>query len=182
MIAIILLLLFIAPAWTLAQESEQISLAEAARRERARRATFTEKVPILTNRHVEEMGGLVSIATAPPPPLVEGEGEEDKKPWEERFNEAKLDLQTAENGTQVLLLQLEYLRDQWLSSDNGVTQQRIRQQLEETQEALEGSRQAVEDAQAAYEALQAEAKDAGLMPGELRDLMDADPGDSGDDS
>ena len=175
MIAIILLLLLIAPTWSLAQEGEQISLAEAARRERERRAAITQEVEILTNRHVEEMGGLVSIATAPEPPPTEGEGgEEDERSWEERFNEAKLDLQNAENRGQILLLQMEYLRDQWLSSDNGVTQQRIRQQLEETQEGLEISRQEVETAQAAYEALQAEAKEAGLMPGELRDLMAQD--------
>ncbi len=172
MIAIILLLLFIAPAWSLAQEAEQISLFEAARRERERRATFTEKAPILTNRHVEEMGGLVSIATAPEPVAEAGEEvEEDERSWEEQFDEAKLDLQTAENRGQILLLQMEYLRDQWLSSDNGVTQQRIRQQLEETQEGLEISRQEVEDARAAYEELQARAEAAGLLPGELRDLM-----------
>jgi hypothetical protein len=175
MIAIILLLLVIAPAWSLAQETEQISLVEAARRERERRASITQEVEILTNRHVEEMGGLVSIATAPEPPPEEGEGDgEDDRSWEERFNEAKLDLQNAENRSQILLLQMEYLRDQWLSSDNGVTQQRIRQQLEDTQQGLEISRQEVEDAQAAYEALQAEAREAGLMPGEIRDLMGED--------
>lgn len=172
MIAIILLLLFIAPAWTLGQETEQISLAEAARRERERRASITQEVPILTNRHVEEMGGLVSIATAPePPPEAGEEGEEDERSWEERFGEAKLDLQTAENRVQVLLLQMEYLRDQWLSADNGVTQQRVRQQLEETQEGLEIGRQEVDAARAAYEELQVEAEKAGLLPGELRDLM-----------
>ncbi len=175
MIAIILLLLFVAPAWSLAQETEELSLVEAARRERERRASITVEVKILTNRDVEEMEGLVSTATAPEPVAVAGEeSEEEEASWETLFSEAKLDLQTAENRGQVLQLQMEYLRDQWLRSDNGVTQQKIQVQLQETQEGLEISRQEIEATRAAYQELQEEAEAAGLLPGELRDLMGED--------
>ena len=45
MIPIILLLLFISPAWILAQETEALSLVEAARREREiGRASCRERV------------------------------------------------------------------------------------------------------------------------------------------
>ena len=73
MIAIILLLLFIAPAWSLAQESEEISLVEAARRERERRASITVEVKVLTNRDVEEMEGLVSTAIVSVPAVEASE-------------------------------------------------------------------------------------------------------------
>ena len=125
MTAIILLLLFIAPAWSLAQETEELSLVEVARRERERRASITVAVQVLTNRHVEEMKGLVSTAIAPEPAAETGEeGEAEETSWKELFDEAKLDLQNAENRVQVLQLQMVYLRDQWLREDDGVTQQK----------------------------------------------------------
>ncbi len=175
MIAIILLLLFITPAWSLAQETEEISLVEAARRERERRASITVEVKILTNRDVEEMEGLVSTATTPEPAAEAGEeGEAEESSWEVLFDEARLDLQTAENRVQVLQLQMVYLRDQWLRQSDGVTQQKIQVQLQETQKGLELSRQEVEAAGAAYQELQKKAERAGLLPGELRDLMGDD--------
>ena len=113
MIAIILLLLFIAPAWSLAQETEELSLVEAARRERERRASITVEVKILTNRDVEEMKGLVSTATAPET-SAEASEEVESDDWGELFDAARLVLNIAENRLQVLQLQMVYLRDQWL--------------------------------------------------------------------
>ncbi len=107
MTAIILLLLFFAPAWSLAQETEELSLVEAARRERERRASITVEVKILTNKDVEEMEGLVSTAIAPEPAAEAGEkAEAEESSWRELFDEARLDLQTAENRVQVLQLQM----------------------------------------------------------------------------
>ena len=175
MIAIILLLLFIAPAWSLAQETEELSLVEVARRERDRRASITVEVKILTNRDVEEMEGLVSTAVAPEPAAeaVE-EGEAEESSWGALFDEGRMDLQTAENRVQVLQLQLEYLRDQWLRPPFGITQERIAQQLQETQEELGISRQEIEAARAAYQELQKKAEAAGLLVGEIRILMGED--------
>jgi len=173
MIAIILLLLFIAPTWSLAQETEELSLVEAARRERERRASITVEVKILTNRDVEEMEGLVSTATAPET-SAEASEEGESEDWGELFDKAKLDLQTAENRFQVLQLQMVYLRDQWLGNPTGVTHIKIQAQLQETQKGLEISRQEIETAQAAYQELQKKAETAGLLPGELRDLMGDD--------
>lgn len=173
MIPVILLLLLIAPAWSLAQETEELSLVEAARRERERRASITVEVKILTNRDVEEMEGLVSTATAPDTSEETGDkGEPDD--WGELFDSAKLDLKTAESRLQVLQLQMVYLRDQWLRQSDGVTQQKIQVQLQETQKGLEISRQDTEASGAAYEELQKKAAAAGLLPGELRLLMGDD--------
>ena len=175
MIPVILLLLLIAPAWSLAQETEELSLVEAARRERERRASITVEVKILTNRDVEEMEGLVSTAIAPEPAAEAGEeGETEKSSWEKLFDEARLDLQTAENRLRVLQLQMVYLRDQWLKQSDGVTQQKIQVQLQETQKGLEISRQEIEASGAAYLELQEKAAAAGLLPGELRDFMSDD--------
>ncbi|TDJ29020.1 MAG: hypothetical protein E2O55_03945 [Gammaproteobacteria bacterium] len=173
MIPVILLLLLIAPAWSLAQETEELSLVEAARRERERRASITVEVKILTNRDVEEMEGLVSTSTAPDTSEEVGDkGEPDD--WGELFDSAKLDLKTAESRLQVLQLQMVYLRDQWLRQSDGVTQQKIRDQLQETEKGLEISRQNTEAAGAAYQELQQKAKAAGVFPGELRELMSDD--------
>ncbi len=175
MIAIILLLLFIAPAWSLAQETEELSLFEVARRERERRASITVEVKILTNRDVEEMEGLVSTASAPETSAEAGEEvEAEESSWEELFDEAKQDLQSAENRVQVLQLQMAYLRDQWLGNPTGVTQNKLRVQLQETQQELEFSRQELEASRAAYQELQKKAEAAGLFPGEIRDLMGDD--------
>ncbi len=175
MIASILLVLLFAPAWTLAQETEEPSLVEAARQERERRAGITEEVQVLTNRDVEEMEGLVSTAVAPEPAAeaVE-EGEAEESSWGALFDETRLDLQTAENTVQVLQLQLEYLRDQWLRPPFGITQERIAQQLDETRKGLGVSRQEVEAARAAYQELQKKAEAAGLLVGEIRILMGED--------
>lgn len=173
MIPVILLLLLIAPAWSLAQETEELSLVEAARRERERRASITVEVKILTNRDVEEMEGLVSTTTAPDTSAeAVDKGEPDD--WGELFDSAKLDLKTAESRLQVLQLQMVYLRDQWLRQSDGVTQQKIQVQLQETQKGLEISRQDTEAAGAAYQELQQKAKAAGVFPGELRLLMGDD--------
>ena len=61
-----------------------------------------------------------------------------------------------------------YLRDQWLKQSDGVTQQKIQVQLQETQKGLEIGRQEVEATVAAYQELQKKAEAAGLPPGELR--------------
>ncbi len=175
MIAMILLLLFISPAWSLAQETEELSLVEVARRERERRASITVEVKVLTNRDVEEMEGLVSTATAPETSAEASEEvESEERSWRELFDETRLDLQNAENRVQVLQLQMVYLRDQWLRNSDGVTQQKVQVQLQETQEGLEISRQEVEALRAAYQELQKKAAAAGLLPGELRLLMGDD--------
>jgi len=175
MIPIILLLLLISPAWSLAQETEGLSLVEAARRERERRASISEEVKILTNRDIEEMEGLVSTATASEPAAeVSEEVESEEMSLEASFDKARNDLQSAENRDRILQLQMKYLRDEWLRNTDGVTQQKVQVQLQETQKELEISRQELEAARAAYQALQNEAKADGVLPGELRLLMGKD--------
>ena len=175
MIPIILLLLFISPAWSLAQETEELSLVEAARRERERRASITEEVKILTNRDIEEMEGFVSTATASEPVAEASEEvESEEMSLELSFEKARDDLQSAENRDRLLQLQMKYLRDQWLGNSDGVTQQKIQVQLQETQKELEISRQELEAARAAYQDLQNKAKADGVLPGELRLLMGKD--------
>jgi flagellar biosynthesis GTPase FlhF len=175
MIPIFLLLLLISPAWSLAQETEELSLVEAARRERERRASITEEVKILTNRDIEEMEGFVSTATASEPVAEASEEvESEEMSLELSFEKARDDLQSAENRDRLLQLQMKYLRDQWLGNSDGVTQQKIQSQLQETQQELEISRQEVEAARAAYQALQNKAKADGILPGELRLLMGKD--------
>ncbi len=175
MIPIILLLLFISPAWSLAQETEELSLVEAARRERELRSGFTEEVKILTNKDIAEMEGIFSTATASEPAAEASEEvESEEMSLDASFEKARNDLQSAENRDRILQLQMKYLRDQWLGNSDGVTQQKIQAQLQETQKELEISRQELEAARAAYQALQDQAKADGVLPGELRLLMGKD--------
>ena len=134
MIPIILLLLLLSPAWSLAQATEELSLVEAARRERERRASFTEEVKILTNRDIEEMEGLVSTATASEPAAKASEEvESEGLSLEATFDKARTELQSAENRDRLLQLRMKYLRDQWLGNPrrpDGVTQQKVQAQLQ----------------------------------------------------
>ena len=174
MTVFILLVLLFTPAWTLAQETEDPSLFEVARRERERRAGITVEVPVLTNRDVEEMQGLVSISVASEPAAEGtegGESESEETSWKTLFDEAKLDLQSAEDRGQLLQVQMSYLRDMWLREDDGTTQQGIQNQLQEIQIELEINRQEIEAARAAYQELQKKAEAEGLLPGQIRDLM-----------
>ncbi len=177
MIASILLVLLFAPAWTWAQETEEPSLVEAARQERERRAGITEEVQVLTNRDVEEMEGLVSTSVAPEPATEGtegGESESEETSWKALFDEAKLDLQSAENRGQLLEFEMQNLKNLWSRANIGSSPQKILQQLEDTRRELEISHQEIEAARAIYEELQNNAEAEGLLPGEIRDLMGED--------
>ena len=181
MLAIILLLLLLSPAWSLAQETEEPSLVEAARRERERRANMTEAVWVITEANLKDFQGLVSTSGNPPAAASERtdvgesgteENAEDAKTtpaaWEALFKEARLDLANAVNRGRVLELRMQDLQRAWLSEDDGV---KIQQQLQETQQLIQSTDREIQAARETFQALQLEAQQAGVLPGVIRELV-----------
>lgn len=168
------LFLFLAPVWSLPQEEPQPSLVEVARRERERRAALPEPALIITNANLREVRGRVSTAgkSAPAPP-PEGPGETetgDSDNWQSLFEEARLNLKLAEDRGRVLQLKMTDLHNSWLSSSDGTTQARRRQQLQENQQKVEANQKEIQAAREALQRIQREGKAKGASPGEMRRL------------
>jgi len=173
MIAFILLVLLLTPVWSLAQDAEKPSLAEVARNERERRASMEQDVLVMTNAYVESVEGLVSMSVGIPD-TEEAEEEEqavsEGNDWETRFAEARLDLTNAVNRGLVLELKMNDLHRAWLRQDDGSTQGRILQLLQETQHLIGPNQRETQAAREALQALQRQAQLKGLLPGTIREL------------
>ena len=193
MFRLILLVLLLVPAWSLAQESQETkepSLAELARMERERRAQM-KAVPILTNADLRKARGLVSTSAEAETETAEGAEEGESEPeetpesaepdpsvWRGRFSEARLNLKNAVNRNLVLQLKMNDLRNTYLSEDNGVTQARIQQQLLETQQDIESNQQSIQTARQAIDALQSEAQKEGIPASTVSGLVGELPEDT----
>ncbi len=190
MLRILLILLLFCPVWGMAQQPQEEegepSLFELASRERERRAGL-KKVPIITNADLKKMGGLISTAQGPAPATSgeagegagegEGEGEgadssagEDLSALRAQFTEARLDVKNAMTQSNVLQLKMNDLRNAYFAETDGAAQGRLQQELEQTLQGIEASKQLVQQAQQALQQLQQQAAQAGLPPGEVREL------------
>ncbi len=194
MIKVMLLVLFLVPAWSFAQddgETKEPSLAELARKERERRAHLKE-VPLITNANMKRLGGgFVSTAAGPEAEAEATEGEDgteaeennsenaetDPAVWEGRFGETRLNLKNAVNRDLVLQLKMNDLRNQYLSGSN-TNQARIQQQLLETQQEIEKNSKNVQSARKAMDALQSEAQTEGLPDDKIIGLVGELPQDT----
>ena len=195
MIVLLLLVLLLVPAWSMAQGSEETkepSLAELARSERERRAQL-KAIPILTNSDLRKARGFVSTSVDPESEVAEveeeaeasSEAEEtpastetDPAVWESKFGEARLNLKNAVNRDLVLQLKMNELRNSYLRQDNGVTQARIQQQLLETQQEIERNSQAVRESRSAVDTLRNEAQADGVSTETLQSLVGQLPEDT----
>ncbi len=195
MIVLLLLVLLLVPAWSMAQGSEETkepSLAELARSERERRAQL-KAIPILTNSDLRKARGFVSTSVDPESEVAEveeeaeasSEAEEtpasteiDPAVWESKFGEARLNLKNAVNRDLVLQLKMNELRNSYLRQDNGVTQARIQQQLLETQQEIERNSQAVRESRSAVDTLRNEAQAEGVSTETLQSLVGQLPEDT----
>jgi hypothetical protein len=184
MLVIIFLLLILSPAWSLAQETIEPTLAEAARRERERRANMTGEFRIITEANLKDFVGLVSTSGNPPTAasgrtdVGESGSEEnsedakgDSPAWQALFNEARLDLANAVNRGRILELKMTDLQSAWLREDDGSTQGRIQQQLQETQQQIESNNRETQATRETFQALQREAERAGVLPAVIRELV-----------
>jgi len=196
MIRVMLLVLFLVPAWSFSQENKETkepSLAELARQERERRAQLKE-VLVITNANLKRVGGgFVSTAAGPGAETAATEGEEgaeaeaeennseqaetDPAVWEGRFGETRLNLKNAVNRDLVLQLKMNDLRNQYLSGSS-TNQARIQQQLLETQQEIEKNVQDVRSARQAMDVLQEEAQKEGIPDNQIIGLVGELPQDT----
>ena len=161
MIVLFLLLLLLTPAWSFAQDAEEPSLAEVARRERERRASMEQPALIITNANLKVVKG-VSNSTAPSSVGTEGENDEGESQKSENrkrdIAEATARLKAAINRDQVLkqrMAKLNYGLVDVNPDETGKTlgQERTRQ-LQETRQMLESNRKDIEAARKSLQKLQ----------------------------
>ena len=204
MITLMIALLLLVPTWSLAQEpeevseatevfeeaSEEISLAEFARRERARRSSIGQPDRVITNANISEIRGLVSTSAAPPTSgamggemidgEAEGEGEsaegteEESGPdlgmWQSAFADAVRELESAINLGLVLELRMVDLNNSYFTA-TGPAKGEIQQQLQATREETQANQRQVQAARQALSALESEAAIAGVPPGTIREMI-----------
>jgi len=161
MIVLFLLLLLLIPAWSFAQDAEEPSLAEVARRERERRTSMEQPAQIITNATLKDFKGKVSDSTAPSSVGTEKEKDEGESQKSENgkrdLAEATRRLEAAINRDQVLkqkMAKLTYGVVDVNPDETGKTigQERTRQ-LQETRQMLESNRKEIEAARKSLQEL-----------------------------
>ena len=185
MIVLFLLLLLLTPAWSFAQDAEEPSLAEIARRERERRASMEKPAQIITNANLKDVKGKVSDSTAPSSVGTEGKNDEgepqksengkrDLAEWEALFSEATRRLEAAINRDRVLEQRVTELNNGFLRlnpDETGKTlEQEWSQQLQETQQMFQSNRKDIEAARKSLQELQRKARLEGLPARTIRRL------------
>ena len=202
MLALVTALLLLVPAWSLAQQPdeaseeaeiseegpEEISLAEFARRERARRSMMGQPDRVITNANIDQVQGLVSTSAAPPTrgamgdEMMEGEdegdtaegseedGDSDVEQWRGVFAEAVRDLENLINLGLVLELRMVDLNNSFFTA-TGPTKGAIQQQLQETREELQDNQGQVQSARQTLSALESDAAMDGVPPGTIREMI-----------
>ena len=185
MFILFLLLLLPAPAWSFAQDAEEPSLAEVARRERERRAGMEQPARIITNANLKDVKGKVSDSTAPSSVGTEGENDEgesqksengkrDLAEWEALFSEATRKLETAINRDRVLEQRMAELNEGVVRVNPDETGKTLDQewsrQSQETQQMFESNQNDLEAASKSLRELQRKARLEGLLPGTIRRL------------
>ncbi len=185
MIVLLLLLLLLTPAWSLAQDAEEPSLAEVARRERERRASMGQPAQIITNINLRDVKGKVSNGTAPSSVGTEGEngegesqksenGKRDLAEWESLFSEATRRLESSINRDRVLAQRMTELNSGVIRVNPDETGKSLEQewsrQARETKQMFESNRKGIEAARKSLQNLKRKARLEGLPPGTIRGL------------
>ena len=195
MITLVLALLLLVPTRSLAQEpeeaseeaSEEISLVELARRERARRSEAGQPDRVITNANIDQVRGLVSTSAAPSAPdamegeMTEGEAESESEEddegsgpdlgaWQGRFGEAVGALETAVNLGLVLELRMVDLNNSYFTA-TGPARGEIQEQLQANREEIQDNTRQVQAARQALSALESEAAMEGIPPGTIREMI-----------
>jgi|ETN07SMinimDraft_1059922.scaffolds.fasta_scaffold70469_2 hypothetical protein len=208
MMTLVTALLILVPAWSLVQQPdeaseeaeiteegpEEISLAEFARRERARRSMMGQPDRVITNANIDQVQGLVSTSAAPPTrggmgdESMEGEGEgegdtaegseedgeSDAEQWRGIFAEAVRELENLINLGLVLELRMVDLNNSFFTA-TGPAKGDIQQQLQETREELRNNQGQVQSARQTLNELESDAAMDGVLPGTIREMIGALP-------
>jgi hypothetical protein len=171
------------------------SLAEIAKKEKERRAAVKTDTKVINNDKAAKSVGSVSSApksdTAGEKPAAEGEvktavepGTEKPKPgadepvdfqgrpesyWRQTFADARKRVQDLENQTNVLILKLNDLQNQFYREADGFKQQTIQRDIQKALYEQDVTKENLAQAKADLVDLEREARKSGALPGWIRD-------------
>ncbi len=168
------------------EEPEEMSLAEFARKERARRSIIGQPDRVITNANINQVKGLISTSTAPPSSgemgdgMGEGEGDNaegseeegdsDLEKWQGAFAGGVRQLENAINLGLVLELRMVDLNNSYFTA-TGPAKGGIQQQLQETREEIQANQGQVRAARQTLEDLENDAAMDGVPPGAIREMI-----------
>lgn len=157
-----------------------VRLAEASRRETARRRTASPPKVVITDDNLSEYaeGGKLTIASAPPAEHLEGAsaGESDESYWRERVRSIRSEWREAFDSLTALEAEAAGLRRQFYSADDPFYRDaEIKPQWDRALDKLEETRRIVEESQQRLDEALAEGRRAGALPGWLREGIELEP-------
>lgn len=185
---LVFLLVCLLPAGLFAQSAEPTpTLAELAKREQERRAQQGTEGRIITNADLKQIRSarVVTSETRPAEAKTDdvqavssgeegSDGKEDPAKvlaeWQKRFQEARGRLQTAVNQVLVLQLKMNELRNSFLNEPDGARREQTNAAIAATFEEVQQQRKEESAARQAITELQQEAVEAGLLPGQIREM------------
>jgi len=171
------------------------SLAELAKKEKERRAAIKTEAKVINNEKAAQAVGSVSAAQPPgtdaEKPAAAGEtkpaaepGTEKARPvtdepvdfqgrtesyWRQTFADARKRVAELENQTNVIVLKLTDLQNQFYREANGFKQQTIQREIQKTLFEQDKTKENLAQAKADLVDLEREARKSGALPGWFRD-------------
>ncbi|MBI2820886.1 MAG: hypothetical protein HYX74_01555 [Acidobacteria bacterium] len=151
------------------------SLAELARKERARREMAGPPSRVIRNKDLKTIVGAKMTRVHPSPPATEKETAADvpartaedagasetphnEKYWRDAFTEARLQLKLVQDRELVLQLKGNELRNRFFIESDGSTRSLIEQQINQTLQEIESNKEEIARAEEALRRLEAAAK------------------------
>ena len=172
--------LLLSPVALLAQ---QPSLADVAKKERARRATITKPSPVYTNDDLQSGMRLTTAArpvatdTAEPELAADPDGDDpspeeteprDREYWHSRITEARADKRRAELNAAALQNRVDGLWATFTSRDDPIQRAQIERDRNLALEGLQDARDEIERLDQEIRDIHEEARRASVPPGWLR--------------
>ena len=172
------------------------SLADLAKKEQERREQIKKNSKVITNDDTQKYkAGAVTTGSAPPaaasqkpgtdkPSAEAGVSPKDAKPepdepvdfqgrpesyWRQTMSDARKLVKDLENGTNVLILRLNDLQNQFYRESDGFKQQEIQKQIQKTLYEQDLNKDQLAKAKAQLQELEKEARKSGALPGWLTD-------------
>ena len=172
------------------KESEAPSLAEAAAAERARRRTAPRTEIVITNKNLSEYavgeltvaagGDGATISDANAAALEEHRAEEEY--WRSRALEIRTAWAEAEERAEELESEVFHLRQRFYAEDDGFYRDsQIKPAWDRAIEQLQDTNREIEERQEELAAFLEEGREAGALPGWLREGVDLEPEPRTDD-
>jgi hypothetical protein len=167
------------------EDGAEMSLVEAARAERQRRAHAGEPVAVINDKTLPQYAAKGQITIAEPkskkpaeaaPAAADGESLHDEQYWRGRALEIRQRWRRAADDVEELEQKATELRQKfYLENDTFTRDNRIKPEWDRVLDKLNRSRLEAEEAKKELEDLQEEGRVAGIMPGWLREGEEEEP-------